>query len=376
MLFITIPAYQLIKKQLIHIAQQNQVPHAQLFWGPEGSAQLPLALAFATYLNCQHRLANDACGQCPSCQKMHKLIHPDVKFVFPTSPTRQITGKDVVSNSFLKPWRSFVQAHPYGNASDWSYYVGSEHKQLATPREEARHITQHVSFKALEGAYKVVLVWLPEYLHPASANALLKVLEEPPPYTIFLLVSVAPEKLMNTIRSRTQSIYVPAFTDESIAQLLAQQHDLAQEQIAQVVTLANGNVNKALKLAVDAQGDDLKQFATWMRACYAQDLGRLVVHAEAFQQLPREGQKNFLVYALHMLREVLIIHVGQTTLARTTKAEQAFNQKLAQTLTYQQLKCYATWLNQACNHLTRNANPKLLLLDLSLRIARAFINAT
>ncbi|MEM7383146.1 MAG: DNA polymerase III subunit delta [Bacteroidota bacterium] len=376
MRFTAIPAQQSIKQQLLHVAQGNQVPHAQLFWGSEGSAQLPLALAFATYLNCQHRLHDDACGQCSSCRKMHKLIHPDVKFVFPTSAAKHITGKDVVSNSFLAPWRSFVHAYPYGSVSDWSYYVGSEHKQLAIPREEARHITQHVSFKALEGAYKVVLVWLPEYLHPTAANALLKVLEEPPPYTIFLLASIVPERIMGTIRSRTQAIYVPAFTDESIAHLLTQQHTLAPEQVAQVVTLADGNVSKALKLALDTQGGDLKQFATWMRACYAQDLERLVAQAEVFQQLPRAGQKNFLVYALHMLREVLIIHVGQTTLARTTKAEQALNQKLGQTLTYPQLKCYATWLNQACNHLTRNANAKLLFLDLSLRISRAFTTTT
>lgn len=372
MRFIAIPAHQPIKKRLAHIAQHNQVPHAPLFWGPEGSAQLTLALAFATYLNCQHRLANDACGQCAACRKMHKLIHPDVKFVFPISPTKQITGKDVVSNSFLKTWRSFVQAYPYGNTSDWSYHLGSEHKQLAIPREEARHITQHISLKALEGAYKIVLVWLPEYLHPAAANALLKVLEEPPPNTIFLLVSMAPEKILNTIRSRTQPIHVPAFTNESIAHLLTQQHTLSQEQLTQVVTLADGNLNKALKLAVDAQGDDFKQFTTWMRVCYVQDLAQLVAQAEAFQQLSREEQKNFLVYALHMLREVLIIYFGRESLTRTTKTARVFNQKLGQALTYQQIKCYTTWLNQACNYLERNANPKLLLLDLSLRIARAF----
>lgn len=375
MQFVPIPAHQPLKQQLIHVAQGNQVPHAQLFWGSEGSSQLSLALAFATYLNCQHRLADDACGQCPSCRKMHKLIHPDVKFVFPTSATKHIAGKDVVSNSFLGPWRSFVHAHPYGSIGDWSGYIGSEHKQLAIPREEARHIAQHVSFKALEGTYKVVLVWLPEYLHPAAANALLSVLEEPPPHTIFLLASIAPEKIMNTIRSRTQAIYVPAFTDEAITQLLTEHHTLAPEQIASVVTLADGNVNKAFKLAVDVQGDDLERFATWMRACYAQNLSQLVAQAEAFQQLPREGQRNFLAYALHMLREVLIMHVGQTSLARTTKTEQAFNQKLGQTLTYPQLKCYVTWINQACNQLTRNANAKLLWLDLSLRISRAFINA-
>ena len=370
--FLAIPEHESIKKRLTYIAQHSQVPHAQLFWGPEGSAQLTLALAFATYLNCQDRLSEDACGQCPSCLKMQKLIHPDVKFVFPTSATKQITGKEVVSNSFLKSWRSFVHEHPYGNASDWSYYAGSEHKQLHIPREEARHITQHVSLKPLEGAYKIVLIWLPEYLHHTAANALLKVLEEPPPHTVFLLVSTIPERLPSTIRSRTQQVHVPAFTDEAIAHLLNQQHSLPQEQLAQVITLANGNLNKALKLTGDTQGDDFSQFKAWMRLCYTQDLTQLVAQAESFQQLQKEGQRNFLVYALHMLREALLVRFTQRKLSRVTAEEQEFTERLGQSLAYGQIKAYSAWLNQACYYIGRNANPKILFLDLSLKMAQAF----
>jgi len=372
MYFIDIPEHKPIKARLVYIAQHNQVPHAQLFWGPEGSAQLTLALAFATYLNCQHRLAEDACGQCPSCLKMHKLIHPDVKFVFPTSPTKQITGKEVVSNSFLKTWRSFIQEQPYGHASDWSYYMGTEHKQLSIPREEARHITQHVSLKALEGAYKVVLIWLPEYLHTTAANALLKVLEEPPPHSIFLLVSMAPERILTTIRSRTQQTHVPAFTDTAITHLLTQQHALPQEKLAQIVTLANGNFNQALKLAGDSQGDEFGQFKAWMRLCYAKNWTQLVAQAERFQQWPKEGQRNFLVYALHILREALLMRFTHHKLSRVTAAEQAFAKKLGQSLAYEQVKVFNTWLNQACYHIERNANPKLLFLHLSLNIAQVF----
>lgn len=372
MCFLAIPGHKAIKKRLIYLAQHNQVPHAQLFWGPEGSAQLSLALAFATYLNCQDRLTEDACGQCPSCLKMYKLIHPDVKFVFPTSPTKQITGKEVVNNSLLKAWRSFVQEQPYGHVGDWSYHVGSEHRQLHIPREEARQITQHVSLKALEGGYKIVLIWLPEYLHHTAANALLKILEEPLPHTIFLLVSTTPERLFSTIRSRTQQVYIPTFTDEAIAHLLTQQYSLSQEQLTQVVTLANGNLNKALKLTGDMQGDDFGQFKSWMRLCYAQDLTQLIVQAERFQQLQKEGQKNLLVYTLHMLREALLMRFTQCKLSRITPEEQAFAKKLGKSLAYGQIKVFSTWLNQAFYYVERNANPKILFLDLSLKMAQAF----
>ena len=361
-----------LKRRLIHLVQTHQVPHAQLFWGPEGNASLPLVLAFVTYLHCQHRLEDDACRQCASCLKMQKLVHPDVKFVFPTSATKQITGKDVVSINFLKPWRNFLNEHPYGHAGDWSHYLNSADKQLSIAREEARGILQDVSFKAFEGHYKVVCIWLPEYLHSTAANALLKVIEEPPPHTLFVLVSNYPDKVLGTIRSRTQQIHVPAFTDEALASMLTQQHTLDQEQLAQIILLADGNLNKALKLVEHRAGGYFRHFKDWMRRCYAHDLTPLVAQAAAFQELSKVDQRNFLAYSLHMLREALVLYFTQTALTRATAVEQVLTQKLRQTLTHQQLKAWITWLNQAYYYLERNVNPRMLYLDLSLKIARTF----
>ena len=370
--FATIQGSIPLKRRLIHLVQTHQVPHAQLFWGPEGNASLPLVLAFVTYLNCQHRLEDDACGQCASCLKMQKLIHPDVKFVFPTSATKQITGKEVVSINFLKTWRNFLNEHPYGHVGDWSHYLNSADKQLSIAREEARGILQDVSFKAFEGNYKVVCIWLPEYLHSTAANALLKVIEEPPPHTLFLLVSNYPDKVLGTIRSRTQQIYVPAFTDEALASMLTQKHTLDQEQLAQIILLADGNLNKALKLVEHRAGGYFRHFKAWMRLCYAHDLTQLIAQAEAFQELSKVGQRNFLAYSLHMLREALVLYFTQTALTRATEVEQVLTQKLRQTLTHQQLKAWITWLNQAYYYLERNVNPRMLYLDLSLKIARTF----
>jgi DNA polymerase III subunit delta' len=266
--FAAIPEHDPIKRRLRYITQHNQIPHAQLFWGRPGSAQMSLALAFATYLHCRQQVADDACGQCASCLKIEKLVHPDVKFVFPIGPTKKLTGKDVVSNNYLSTWRSFVQAQPYGLLSDWSYQVGSEQKQLAIYREEAKQITQYMNMKPLEGIYKIILIWLPEYLHPTAANALLKILEEPSPQTIFLLVSMAPEKIINTIRSRTQQIHVPAFSDQAITQLLANQYSLDSAKIKQIVSLADGNLNQAFKLVENSNQEAFEHFTAWMRLCY------------------------------------------------------------------------------------------------------------
>ena len=372
MRFAAIQGYHALKKHLISTLTARQVPHAQLFWGPEGNAGLSLALAFVTYLNCEQRTAEDACGKCSSCLQMHKLIHPNVKFVFPTGATKQLTGKDVVSTNFLPLWRAFVHANPYGQAEDWSRYLDSTGKQLSIGREEAREVLQNVSLKAFNNRHKVVLIWLPEYLHSTAANALLKVIEEPPSYTLFLLVSTMPDRVLGTIRSRTQQVYVPAFTDETLAGMLKEQGTLDQEQVGQVTVLADGNLNKAFKLAKQMEGTYFSTFQTWMRLCYAHDFTQLLTQADDFQAWSKVEQRDFLAYALHLLRETVVLHFTQTTLTRVAAVEQAFTQKMRKTLTHRQLKAWIDRLNQSCHYLERNANPRMLYLDLSLRLARSF----
>jgi len=372
MQFANIPGYTPTKQHLLSLAQQQQVPHAQLFWGPEGNASLPLAWAWATYLLCQQPQSEDACGQCTACKAMHQGTHPDVKFVFPTTPTAKITGKEVVSSSFLKLWRTFLQERPYGQLRDWTHVLHSENKQPSIAREEAREIMHYVSYKAFEGRYKLVLLWLPEYLHPTAANALLKVLEEPPPYTVFLLVSVQPDKVLGTIRSRTQPLHIPALTDEALTHLLQQHYTLEPAQLASILLLADGNLNKAWQLADQTADTYFAHFKDWMRSCYTHHGPQLVGQANAFQEMGKDLQKNLLTYALHMLREALLSSFAQPTLTRTTPVEQKFTQKLKTTLTHAQLTACIQGLNEAYYHLERYANPKILYLDLSLKIAANF----
>lgn len=372
MRFADIQGHEHTKRRLINVVQNNQVAHAQLFFGPEGSPNLTLALAFATYLNCQNRQAKDACGQCASCLKMKKFIHPDVHFVFPISSTKQITRKDVISANFLEAWRSFLYEHPYGNVSDWSYYFDGENKQLSIPKEEARQILQNLSLKAFQAGYKIMLIWLPEYMHVAAANALLKILEEPPPHTLFLLVSFDAEKILHTVLSRTQQRHISAFTDDTISAILTQQYQLREDKLSQIVTLAHGNLHKALKLVEEITDNNFVSFKGWMRLCYAHDFTQLTVQADAFQKMKRAAQKNFLAYSLHMIRAALITNATQEKLTRLTEKERSFIKKFSPTLTLEKVEKLAQWLNQAYYYIERNANPKMVHLALSLKIASLF----
>ena len=178
-----IPGLEDLKEKLFRNAESGKVAHAQLFAGQEGSGNLALAIAYATILNCTDRVSDDACGVCPSCQKISKYIHPDLHFVFPVSSTKNVTGKNVVSDNYINSWRSFVNQHPFGTATEWIQEFGGEDKQLNISREESRNILKKLTLKSFEGTYKVMIIWLAEYMHSSAANALLKLLEEPPERT-------------------------------------------------------------------------------------------------------------------------------------------------------------------------------------------------
>ena len=248
MLFSQIPGLTGVKKQLIESVKRNHVAHAQLFAGKEGSANLAMALAFTNYLNCENPGEEDACGVCPSCQKNQKFIHPDVNFIFPTSATTKFKREDATSEKFLVEWRKFLKKSIYGNVADWAQDFGWENKQLIIPRQESRNIVKALSLKAFEGTYKVMIVWLPETMNVNAANGILKILEEPPKNTIFLLVSNAPSLLLTTITSRTQQLTIPSFSDEDIRGVTKNLEgvDLTDERASRIAYMAEGNMRLAL----------------------------------------------------------------------------------------------------------------------------------
>lgn len=377
-----------VKKSLMQSADAEQVAHAQLFLGPEGSANLAMALAFATYLNCESRQADGSCGTGPSADKMQRYIHPDFHFVYPVSATKNISGKDVISDSYINEWRRFLHENPYGNVADWSAYFGGENRQLNISKEESRHIIRKLSLKSFEGRYKIVLLWMPEYLHPAAANGILKILEEPPEKTVFLLVAHDAEKLLPTIISRTQIVDIPAFKDEEIIHILSEKEGANSEEqyakIQQVATLADGNLNQALRLMYEVEEDSHQLFRQWMRLCYTRDYTRVVEMADQFQKLGKEAQKNLMRYGLSMMRETLIMqsvdtlqeggHVEDTitiekALIRLKGDELSFIANFSKVIDLTKVDRITDLLNEGYYHLERNANPKIIFLDISLKIA-------
>lgn len=357
------------KRMLINSVQNRHVAHAQLFLGPEGSANLALALAYATYLNCENPQPADACGTCASCVKINKLIHPDVNFVMPVTTTKSV-AKDALSPKFLTEWREFVLASPYQSLNDWMGYIGAENKQGNISKDESRQLVKFASLKAFEATFKIILIWLPELMHPAAANALLKLLEEPPANTIFLLVANAPDKLLATILSRTQLVKVRAFTDEEVIHYLTTKGFTDEAGAQQIALLAEGNLQAAVQLSAEMTNDYFDFFVKWMRNCYANKFGEIVELSEDFQKRGRENQKNFLHYALSSLRKVMLYGIDESLVAYIPPVEVDFVSKFSKIVHEKNVPYLTEELNQAHYHIERNANPKMVFIDSSIQIAR------
>ena len=369
MQFSQIPGLEDVKDRLKRTVLQNKIAHAQLFAGIPGSASLPLAVAYSTFLNCDNRSESDSCGTCPSCVKNKGFVHPDLHFVFPVSATKTVTGSDVVSKSFLKEWRTFLAETPYGTIEDWALSYGGENKQALISRQESREIIKDLSLKAFEGAYKVMIIWLPELMHPSAANAILKILEEPPDNTVFLLVTQNSEALLTTILSRTQMVNVRPFTPEEVKTALSN-GEADSERLHQIALLARGSLGQANKLAGDIEDNTQELFGDWMRSCYQMDFEKLVGWSDKFGMMSRMGQRMLLQYGLNIVREVLVVHSGSDELAAVQGGGLEFVQNFGKVFTPDKLDALNNYLNDAIFHLERNANPRIMFLDLSITVGR------
>ena len=313
MQFAQIPNQSAVKALLRQSVQRQHVAHAQLFRGQEGGAALALALDYAQFLNCETRGldAEDSCGHCPACTKTAKLAHPDLNFIMPVTTTKTVS-KDAVSSKFMAEWRAFVRENPYQGLNDWMQHIGAENKQGNISKDEAVQILKLVSLKAFEARFKIVVLWLPELMHPAAANAVLKLLEEPPPATIFLLVSHAPEQLLPTIISRVQPVVVRPFSEDDITAYLRDKYQVPEVKARQVAQLAEGSLGAAIASRdANADHDYFEFFRDWMRLCFSfgSKAADILKKSEEFQKLGRENQKELLSYSLGLLRKVLLFGI-------------------------------------------------------------------
>lgn len=370
MTFASIPGSDYIKLKLIQSVRENKMPHAQLFEGRDGALNLPMALAYATYLHCLNRGETDACGNCSACSKNLKYIHPDTSFVFPLGNVKGDKDEDRFKAEIMKTWRLFLLEQPFGNLNDWSSYYGGEDKQSSISREESREIIKTLSLKPFESPFKVMIIWQPEYMHPSAANGILKILEEPPPNTFFILVTNNAERLLPTIISRTQIVQVPLLTDEEVEEQLKQNAQLEESRISEIVQLADGNLNMALKLieqTVDLNND---RFSLWMRSCFKKDYAKLLEITDDFHELDKLSQRTFLQYSLSMLREVVLYLAGAKEINRAKGRELKFVQDFSKVLDVDKVTESSKHIGEASYFLERNGSAKMIFLDLSLQLSK------
>ena len=371
MLFSEISGLLSIKNILLQSVKNNHIAHSQLFLGNEGSANLALALAYAQYINCENPLENDSCGVCDSCGKIQKFIHPDIHFVFPVTTTKKIT-KEALSEDFLVEWRKFLLNNSYANISDWLNTIGAENKQPNISAEEARNVIKSLALKSFEATYKVMLIWLPEYFNLTAANVLLKILEEPPRNTIFLLVGNKADNILTTILSRTQLIKIPEFTESEIIEELEKKFPHS-DKIKSAAIISNGNLNLAIQLVEGQIDENHEIFGQWMRLCFdcfsKNKIIDLLELAERFQKMSKDSQKSLLVYSLQMFRDSLIHISGKVELIRMPEEIKTFISNFSKVMSFEKIEFLYEKFNAAIYHLERNASPKITFFNISLVVA-------
>lgn len=376
MLFREIIGQESTKQQLRQSVREGRIPHAQLFSGISGIGKLQLALAYAQYLNCPHRTEEDSCGTCPTCLQFEKLQHPDLHFVFP------IVGSDETCDNFLEPWREIILNKHYFDLEDWHTALGVETKQSMIYEKESGEILRKLSLKSYGDGYKVMIIWQPEKMNTTTANKLLKLLEEPPAQTVFLLVSEHPEALLATIQSRVQTIRIPRLETETIAQAL-QQRGISATKATDMARIANGSYLAALKKADESNENqqELRDFIALFRDAYTvgvmrdpqqkyESLKRLRQWSldMADSKVGRERQKHFLQYAQQQVRENYIRNMAQPELNYQMEDEREFSVKFAPFIHNGNVEAIMNQLDLAERQIEQNGNAKMIFFDLCLQM--------
>jgi DNA polymerase III subunit delta' len=366
MRFNQVIGHQEIKDKLIRSVNEGRVSHGQMFHGPEGTGKLALALAFAQYLCCNEKTDDDSCGVCPSCLKYEKLVHPDLHFVFPV--IKQGSSRAISDNN-LKEWREQVIRSPYFNLNQWMEQIAEENKQGSIYTDESSEILRKLSLKTFESEWKVMIIWLPEKMQTVAANKLLKILEEPPPQTLFLLVCENTQSILPTILSRVQMLRVPAIGDKELTSAIMSRSGLPEEKCRSLVIQSNGNYIRALELLdLTETEDNFTNFVALMRLAYGRKVLDLLAWVDKMVPLGREKQKEFLVYALRMLRENLMVHLRQPGITHMAEHEREFSAKFSVFITPQNIFALEREFSLAHQHIESNSYGKVLFLDLALKV--------
>ncbi len=376
MLFSEIVGQDDLKQKLKQTVQDGRISHARLFLGQEGVGSLPLAIAYAQYINCTDRTPEDSCGKCSSCVKYNKLSHPDLHFVFPV--IKPGSGKAAVSDLFIKEWREAVSALPYITYNQWMDAIEAENKQGGIFVDESGEILRKLGFKSYEAEYKVMIIWMIEKMNRQTANKLLKILEEPPQKTVFLLVAESTDQMLPTILSRTQITKVPKIDVQSLSAYLQAEQGCDEQQSYSVSQISGGSIARAVSIIQSSEEENnfLEMFMRLMRTCWSvwgkkQAMLDLIAWCDEITKLGREAQKRFLLYCLRMVRENFMLN-EESCLVFLTGQEYEFSSKFSKFITSGNVFQLTEELNKAYSHIEANGNKNIVFLDMACKIVVLF----
>ena len=357
-----------VGKNLAEMVRQNRLSHALLFLGREGSGALPLALAFAQYVVCERREstgAGDSCGECAACLKSARLVHPDIHFSYPVIPKKP--GEKPVSSHYGSEWREFIGQYPYGNAYDWLQFIGAENQQGNITAQECNEIIHKLSLKSFESGYKILILWMPEYLGN-EGNKLLKLIEEPPPDTLFILVAENESLILQTILSRTQLVKVPLPETNDIAAALEERSGLGAEQARQIAVLSEGNYHEALQLVRHADDDWQGILRDWLNAALKNGPLAQVKWIDEISKLGRERQKQFLRYFNHLLEQAVRMRYLDPATLPIPEGERDIALRLNKIADIGQQRAIIEELDNASYYIERNAHARMLFHALTIKL--------
>ncbi len=356
-----------VKRRMIQSVDDNHIAHAQLLCGPEGIGKFALAMAYARYIHCTHRQQGEACGVCPSCRQHTAMTHPDLHFVFPMV---KVDKKKRICDDYLPEWSEFVKEHTYFGTDTWLKHIGADNKQAVIYGEESESILRKMSLKSYESPYKIMIVWLPERMNDTCANKLLKLLEEPYPGSVFLLVSDNPARVLGTIQSRSQHIELRALSTPVIAEALQRQYGIAEQDAVAVAHVADGSYLRACESLRLNEENQLffEYFVQVMRLAYARRIKDLKGWSETVADLGRERLRRFLSYAQRMIRENYIYNLQLPELSYMNRDEAQFSSRFAPFIHERNVQAIMQHLSDAENDIGQNANAKIVLFDLAIKL--------
>jgi DNA polymerase-3 subunit delta' len=388
-----------VKHQLKELVQKNRLSHALLFLGKEGSGALPLAIAFAQYILCEKvnpkskkditvslfgdkeietlpTNREDSCGECASCSKAEQLIHPDLHFSYPALK-KDSKHDRVLSTDYISEWREFIKKFPYGNVSDWIHFLKENPgAKIESPINKQGNITVHecddisrkLSLKAFESDYKILIMWMPEFLGN-SGNKLLKLIEEPPPDTLFIFVAEDESAILPTILSRTQLIKIPSFDNADIESVLINDYNIPPERAGQISAIAEGNFREALQLLQNSEEDWQAQVRDWLNVTLKNNINAQLKWIDETSRLGREKQKQLLKYFIHLLQQAIRVrYLDEDNLSSTPEDERDFATRLNKMCSIEAQEAIVNELDKAIYYIERNAHAKMLFHALTIRV--------